>query len=224
MASYKISYQWLPVFDKYRYRPLPVSVDFLQNVFDIIFLLVFIWYWNWGPLFIVLYYVIETLVMCLFTSLKWWNSNVQFPNDRMVSTSIFKAIAILTWCIVVVTFSYGQVSAVYDVLDMVMTLPSWKVIIEDQQQFMIGVFAIVFQQTMEYYKYHLQSKNIATEWVTTIMTPMLRIFVQQFAVMLSILTVLVVSFIDLKVASVMIALMLGIIKLLIGQFQLVIKK
>ena len=124
LSSYKVSYQWLPVFDKHRYRPLPVSVDFLQNVFDIIFLLVFIWYWNWGPLLVVLYYVIETVVMCLFTSLKWWNSTVQLSRDRMVSTPTFKAITILSLCIVVGTFSYGQVSAVHDVLGLVMALPS----------------------------------------------------------------------------------------------------
>ena len=89
---------------------------------------------------------------------------------------------------------------------------------------MIGVFAIVLQQTMEYYKYHLNAKHGAPELITNIMTPILRIFVQQFAVMLGILTVLVVSFIDLKVASVMIALLLGLIKIVTGQFQLVVKK
>ena len=221
MASYKISYQWLPVFDKYRYRPLPISVDFLQNVFDVIFLLVFIWYWNWGPLLVVLYYVIETLVMCLFTSIKWWKSNAALSDDMVLSTSTFKTIAILTLCTVVGIFSYGQISAIHDVLGMVMELPSWDVIVRDEQQFIIGIVAIVLQQTMEYYKYQLQFKNAEAELLTSIMTPVLRIFVQQFAVMLGIFAVLLVSLIDLKMAAIMIALILGLIKMVFGQLQLI---
>ena len=223
MASFKVSYQWLPVFDKYRYRPLPVSADFLQNVVDIIFLLIFIWYWNWGPLLVILYYIIETVVMCLFTALKWWNSRAQLSEDIRVSTRTFKVSVILTLCLVVGAFSYGQVAALHDVLGLVMAWPSWEVVVADKQQFTIGIVAIVLQQTMEYYKYRMQSKNGEVEWIAYDMTPVLRIFVQQFAVLLGILTLLLVSFIDLKVASVMIALLLGGIKLVMGQFQLVVK-
>jgi len=223
MASYKVSYQWLPLVDKYRYRPLPVSVDFLQNVFDLVFLLIFIWYWNWGPLLVVLYYVIETVVMCFFTSLKWWKNKALLSEDPMLSTRTFKGIAILILCLVIGTFSYGQITAVHDVLGMVMTLPPWEFILADDKQFLLGVLAIVIQQSVEYYKYNLVAKNTAVDLVTVILTPILRIFVQQFSVMLGILAVLIVSFVDLKAASIMIALMLGLIKIVFGQLHLVIK-
>lgn len=222
-ASDKISYQWLPIYDKYRYRPLPVSVDFLQNAFDIVFLLFFIWYWNWGPLLVVLYYIIETLVTCLFTAIKWWKSKAAFSDDRMVSTPTFKFIAIVTLCAVVGAFSYGQISAVHDALGLVIALPSWEVIVSDEKQVMLGVLAIVLLQTTEYYKYTLQSKHMRIELVTAIMTPLLRVFVQQLAVMLGILSLIIVSSIDLKWASVMIALLLGFTKLIAGQFQLTVK-
>jgi len=224
MTSSKLSYQWLPIYDKYRYRPLPVSVDFFQNVLDIVFLLVFIWYWNWGPLLVFLYYVIETVVMCLFTSIKWWKSKAILSGDPVFSGSTFKFIAIVTLCSVVGLFCYGQLAAVHDVLGMVMALPSWEVILLDEQQFMIGALAIVLQQTMEYYKCHLQFKNAEVELVRFVLTPILRIFVQQFAVILGIFAVVIVSFIDLKAASIMVALILGLIKLLVGQLQLVVKK
>ncbi|MDB5256119.1 MAG: hypothetical protein JWM14_814 [Chitinophagaceae bacterium] len=224
MTPYKISYQWLPIVDKHRYRPLPVSVDFLQNVFDILFLLIFIWYWNWGPLLVVLYYVIETVVMCIFTSLKWWKSKAKLSEDQTLSTPTFKAIAILSLCLVIGVFSYGQITAVHNVLGMVMSLPSWDVILSDEKQFLLGVLAIVLQQTSEYYKYNLIARNTEVELVTAILTPVLRIFVQQFSVMLGICAVLIVSFVDLKSASVMIALMLGLIKIIFGQLQLVVKK
>ena len=222
MASYKISYQWLPVFDKYRYGPLPVSVDFLQNVFDIVFLLVFIWYWNWDPLLVVLYYVIETLIMCLFTSIKWGKSNAKLSVDMVLSAVTLKTIAILTLCTVVGIFSYGQISAVHDMLGMRMALPSWEVMMRDEKQFMIGVVAIVLQQAMEYYKYQLQFKNAEAELLTSVLTPVLRIFVQQFAVMLALFALLLVSFIDLRIASIMIALLIGLIKIVFGQLQLIV--
>jgi hypothetical protein len=224
MIPHKVSYQWLPIVDKHRYRPLPVSVDFLQNVFDIVFLLIFIWYWNWGPLLVVLYYVVETVVMCLFTSLKWWKSKILLSDDNRFSTPTFKAIGILTLCAVIGAFSYGQISAVHDVLGRVMTLPPWDVILSDEKQFLLGVLAIVLQQTTEYYKYNLLAKNTDVELAIAILTPLLRIFVQQFSVMLGIFAVLMVSFVDLKAASIMIALMLGLIKIIFGQVQLVIKK
>ncbi|MDF2454990.1 MAG: hypothetical protein K0R51_983 [Cytophagaceae bacterium] len=205
-ASDKISYQWLPIYDKYRYRPLPVSVDFLQNAFDIVFLLFFIWYWNWGPLLVVLYYVIETLVTCLFTAIKWWRSKAVLSDDRMVSIPTFKFIAILTLCAVIGVFSYGQILAVHDALGLVMSVPSWEILVSDKSQFMLGVLAIVLLQTTEYYKHILQSKHIRVELVTAILTP-----------------VLTVSFIDLKWASVMIALLLGFAKLIAGQLQLTVK-
>lgn len=224
MASYKVSYQWIPIVDKHRYRPLPVSVDFLQNVFDLFFLLIFVWYWNWGPLLVVLYYVIETLVMCFFTSLKWWKNKSLLSEDRMLSKPTFKTIAISSLCVVICAFSYGQMTAVHDVLGLVMALPPWDVILADEQQFLLGILAIVLQQSAEYYKYNMQSKNTTADLVAVILTPLFRIFVQQFSVMLGIFAVLIVSFIDLKVASIMVALMLGLIKIIFGQFYLVVKK
>ncbi len=222
-AADKISYQWLPIYDKNRYRPLPVSVDFLQNTFDIVFLLFFIWHWNWGPLLVVLYYIIETLVTCLFTVIKWWKSKAKLSDDLIVSTRVFKFIASITLYAVVGVFSYGQISAVHDALGLVIALPSWEVLLADEKQFMLGLLAIVLLQTVEYYKYVLQAKHVRVELITVILTPILRVFVQQVAVMIGILALVVVSFIDLKCASVMIALLLGFTKLIAGQWQLTVK-
>ncbi len=220
----KVFYQWLPIVDKHRYRPLPVSVDFLQNVFDLVFLLFFIWYWNWGPVLVVLYYVIETLVMCVFTSLKWWKSKAKLTQEQTVSTSRFRVITILSWCFVVCIFSYGQISTVHYALRTHMSLPTWNIIWSDDKQFLLGVLAIVLQQTAEYYKYNMLSKNTAAELLRTIFTPVLRIVVQQFAIMLGVFVLLVVNFDDLKSLSIMMALMFGLIKIIFGQLQLAVKK
>ncbi|MBC7488206.1 MAG: hypothetical protein H7282_15805 [Cytophagaceae bacterium] len=202
---------------------MPVSVDFLQNVFDLVFLLIFVWYWDWGPLLVVLYYVIETLVMFFFTSLRWWKTKALLSEDRMIPTPTFKAIVILTLCVIISAFSYGQITALDDVLGMVMFLPPWEVILADDKQFLLGILAIVFLQSAEYYKYNLLSKNKAFDLVTVILTPVLRIFVQQFSVMLGIFAVFIVSFVDLKASSIMIALILGLIKIVFGQLHLLEK-
>jgi Family of unknown function (DUF6498) len=217
-SHYPISYQWLPVFDKHRYRPLPVSVDFLQNIFDLVFLLVFVWYWNWSPLLIILYYVIETVVNSFFTSLKWWKS------DAMLATPTVKAFSIASCCLVISILCYSQLFLIHDALGVTMALPSWAEIRLDEQQFMIGIVAILLQQGMEYYKYQLQVNIIKVEFITSVGTPMLRIFVQQFAVLYGIFMVIIFSFDDTQASSVTIVLMAGIFKLVFGQLQLVVKK
>jgi hypothetical protein len=224
MAFYKVSYQWLPLIDKHRYRPLPVSVDVLQNAFDLIFLLVFIFYWNWGPILILLYYLIETLVMSLFTCLKWWKSKIELFSDRLRSNSIIKSMAILILCTVIGVFSYAQISVAHNVLGMSMVFPTWNIIWLDEKQFMIGIAAIVLQQAMDYYKYQLQPKNTTSEWLTAMITPVSQIFFQQFAVMLGIVVMFTFAFVDLKVTSVMLALLIGGMKLVFGQLHIIILK
>ncbi|MDB5273419.1 MAG: hypothetical protein JWO58_1786 [Chitinophagaceae bacterium] len=220
----RIGFLWLPVFDKYRYRPFGIQIEFLQNVFELVFLLVFIWFWSWGPLLVILYYMVEALVMSAFTSFKLWkNDTVSFPFST-ISSHTFKIACIAIGSSVVVFFSYGITEASYQVLGTFMKLPSLLDILKDDQNFLFGVFAIIAQQTMEYIKQKRMVINGDYEWTVTILTPVFRVFIQQFATVIGILSVLFFPIVDVRIATIMIALILGAIKIGAGQLYIIPKE
>ena len=223
-SSFSVSFQWLPVFDKYRYKPLGIHPEFLQNVFDVLFLLVFIWYWNWGPLLVILYYVMETIVMWFFTALKIGQSKAPIKSSQNISPDAGKWIIIVTLSVVVGVFSFIQITIAHHVLSDIITLPSLQQVFFQDKEFLLGVMAIVLQQTVEYFKYKRLYKREEDELTVHILTPMIRIFIQQFSVIIGVIAVLVVSFFDVRIATVMIALILGMIKMVFGQLYFVPKE
>src|SRR5690606_27510814 len=134
--SYKVSWNWIPIVDNNRYKPLPVSVVFLQNAFDVVFLFAFIQFWNWGPLLVVLYYIIETLVMTFFATLKWSKKSSAYSDSTLIHNSLFKWIFIVVIHATVGVFSYAQIDTIHEVLGLIISIPPWEVLLKDDKQFL----------------------------------------------------------------------------------------
>ncbi|HSZ72810.1 MAG TPA: DUF6498-containing protein [Cytophagaceae bacterium] len=221
----RISFLWLPIFDKQRYGPLGMSVEFLQNVFDVIFLLAFVCFWGWGPLLVILYYVLETVVMSVFIVFKLWKSKTQLYPSFVGSRWILHLIGSMTLVLIVSFLSWREALTAHQLLSQFMMLPSPYDVLLGDTNFSLGIVAIVIQQVMEYrkQKQHFFA-NEEFKFAITIFTPVVRLFIQQFSIIMGIVLLLLISSYDVKLITIALALILGLIKMVFGQLYVIPKE
>ena len=144
ILAFKVNLKWIPVIDKHRYPLKGVYHVFIQNIFELLFLVGFVWYFKWPPLFVLCCCMVEACALCFFSTLKIKSSTGLFYKikDKLGWISGITCVAL---CIgqALVFFSINPQENIVRVVELF-----WN-----DNEFLFCVVAVAIQPYLEYVKY-----------------------------------------------------------------------
>ena len=183
---------------------------FIQNIFELLFLVGFVWYFKWPPLFVLCCCMVEACALCFFSTLKIKSSTGLFDKikDKLGWISGITCV-ILCLLQAVVFFIVNPQENILGVLELF-----WN-----DNEFLFCVVAVAIQPYLEYVKYKKTVQLFPSDIEEAFVNPALKLLVQQFVLLVLLLLLMGFSGVPLLVQALLLSVVWTITKTLLGQTQ-----